>query len=93
MTISIKRGHDNQLIIYFPYSAERVKKIKSIQGRSWNSHLKYWSVPYSYDNLKDLIKLFINEEIVADQSLIPTIKPYKRRNARRPMLILDRRYH
>jgi len=77
MAISIKRGHDNQLIIYFPYSAERVKRIKSVQGRTWNSHLKYWNVPYSYDNLKDLIKLFINEEIVTDQSLIPTINRIK----------------
>lgn len=43
--ISVRPGPKGRLIVSFPYSAERVLKIKTINGRQWHGTEKYWSVP------------------------------------------------
>jgi hypothetical protein len=65
MSIKISRLED-KLIIIFPYSPERIRKIKSIRGYSWNADKKEWSVPYTTENISTLRNLFRNEQIVVD---------------------------
>ena len=54
---------DNELLIKFDYSAERVSKIKTIRPAHWNSKEKIWVVPNSTEMLEMLKKLFCSEQI------------------------------
>jgi len=74
MAINIRRGMNNELVVQFSYSNDRVRKIKSINGRRWNSALKCWIIPYSEDVLKKFVKIFLNEQIIADQYLSSSIE-------------------
>jgi site-specific recombinase XerD len=65
MAIIISRLED-KLIIKFPYSPERISKIKTIRGYSWNADKKEWSVPYATGNVEALRSLFRNEQIAID---------------------------
>lgn len=65
MSIKISRVED-KLIITFPYSPERICKIKSIRGYSWNPDKKEWSIPYLVENINSLRNLFKNEQIAVD---------------------------
>jgi site-specific recombinase XerD len=65
MAISVSKVED-KLIITFPYSPERIGKIKSIKEYNWNTYKKEWSVPFSHDNIKTLQDLFKNEQMCFD---------------------------
>ena len=54
--VSIKR--DDRLIIRFDYTKERVKKIRSIVGRSWNQRERYWAIPFQHESVKSFYDLF-----------------------------------
>ncbi len=43
--LRITQGEAGRLIVRFPYSAERVAKIKAIPGKRWHPEEKYWTVP------------------------------------------------
>lgn len=45
MDIRISRTPDGRLAVSFEYSAERVRKVKVIEGRRWHPAQKRWSVP------------------------------------------------
>lgn len=73
--------HSDRLIVRFDYSEERVKKIKSIIGRSWNQKERHWTIPLHHESVKNFYDLFVEEEIVTDPAvtiiineLIPEIK-------------------
>lgn len=36
---------DGRIVVRFPYSPDRVEKIKSIPGRRWHHKEKFWSIP------------------------------------------------
>jgi integrase/recombinase XerD len=55
---------DNELLIKFDYSAQRVSKIKTIRPAWWNSKEKVWVVPYSIEILEILKKLFCSEQLI-----------------------------
>lgn len=65
MSVKISRL-ENKLIITFPYSPERIRKIKTIKGYSWNTDKKEWSVPDTMENISILKNLFKNEQITVD---------------------------
>jgi len=65
MTIRIQK-EVNKIAVSFDFSAERVEKIKTIKGRSWNPEKKLWVLPYSEEIVKQLFVLFSNEEIIAE---------------------------
>jgi hypothetical protein len=65
MAIVISKLED-KLIIKFPYSPERISKIKTIRGYSWNAVMKEWSVPYTTGNIEALRSLFRNEQVAID---------------------------
>ena len=47
-------GEDGRLLVRFPYSQERVEKIKTISGRKWESDIKCWSIPRRKEALEEL---------------------------------------
>ncbi|WP_019226029.1 MULTISPECIES: hypothetical protein [Dehalobacter] len=58
------KENSRELYVSFEYSAERVEKIRTIQGRIWDSEKKHWIVPYSKETIINLFKLFPNEIII-----------------------------
>lgn len=62
MSIYIDRNKSN-LIVGFDYTPDRISKVKSICGYKWDSRLKAWLLPYSYENVQRLKELFCNESI------------------------------
>lgn len=67
MSIYVSKYNDNQVIIKFPYSEERVKKIRRIAGRSWHQNERYWTIPLDHKSVSSLYTLFAEEEIILDQ--------------------------
>lgn len=62
MAIFVNKGSNNNLIITFEFSRERVKKIKQVSNR-WNALGKYWEIPYTEQAIKNLLSSFNDEEI------------------------------
>lgn len=62
MSVYIDKLEDN-LIIKFNYSPERIAKIKTIGGYKWDATEKVWRVPYTEGNFEALKKLYRNEKI------------------------------
>jgi hypothetical protein len=60
MSVNITK-EDNELIVRFPYSPDKIVKIKSIKGYKWHVDKKVWTVPYTEDNIKTLKALFKKE--------------------------------
>ncbi len=56
--IRVYPGEAGRLVVRFPYSPERVAKIKTIEGRRWHHPEKYWSVPDKDGMLERLGALF-----------------------------------
>lgn len=54
---------ENELLVRFDYSPERVRKIKTIRPARWNANDKVWIVPYSTEMLEMLKKLFCSEQV------------------------------
>lgn len=65
MSVKISK-HENELIVTFTYSPEKINKIKSIRGYSWNPSKRQWLIPYSDENIDSLKKLFSNERVIID---------------------------
>lgn len=61
MTVNISK-RDNELVVLFDYSQERITKVKSIRGHKWNANDKIWTIPFTEENLVMLKELFKNEQ-------------------------------
>ncbi len=83
MSIRVSKSNDDELMVMFSYSPERVKTIKRIEGRRWDSKRKCWIVPYTDDSVVSLKKLF-NEELIVVEPLLDTNtnKPEEVKNKR-----------
>jgi integron integrase len=55
------RPENGRLLVLFPYSPDRVAKIKTVPGRLWHVAEKYWSVPDGPDMRARLDELFHEE--------------------------------
>lgn len=64
ITICASKSPEESLIIRFEYTPERVERIKSIAGRKWNGHEKYWTIPIQNKTISRLFKVFADEEIL-----------------------------
>jgi len=73
--VRISPGHAGRLIVLFPYSPERVTKIKTVAGRRWHIEKKHWTVPHDGKTLARLLTLFAGEPLWVDPSLGPTPAP------------------
>ncbi len=61
--VKIEAGKSGRVIIRVPYNPELISKIKSVEGREWNSEEKYWTVPFSKGMLTLLLRLFRHETV------------------------------
>jgi site-specific recombinase XerD len=64
MSISLERGNNNDIIVSFDYSVERIGKMKLIQGSHYDHKLNCWSIPYKKNAYNKLVDLFKNEELI-----------------------------
>jgi site-specific recombinase XerD len=55
--------------VSFPYNPIYITKIKTINEYRWHPEEKYWSVPYSKDNLEKIISIFDGAKIKIESSL------------------------
>lgn len=62
MAVNISKK-DNDLIVKFDYSPQRLAKIKTFEGCKWDSIKKVWIIPYSEDNIDRLKEQFKNESV------------------------------
>ena len=62
MSITIKKRND-KLIVKLDYSAERIKKIKTIKNYKWDCNERVWILPFSSENVDQLKYLFKNEQV------------------------------
>ena len=69
--IQIKPGAAGRLIVFFPYSAECVAKIKTVAGRRWHQEERYWTVPHTDGTLRHLLALLAGKPVEMDPSLRP----------------------
>jgi integrase/recombinase XerD len=67
--ITIQPGDKGQLIVIFPYSSERVAKIKTVPGRQWQADKKHWTVPDTAGMIEQLQALFQDESVTVDPAL------------------------
>lgn len=77
MTIEMRVGNREEIFVFFQYSEDRVEKIKSIEGRRWNSEGEYWIIPYSNYAIKKFMNLFSNEDINLDPRIHYKIQKFK----------------
>jgi integrase len=63
MVINIEKAGQKSLLIKFPYTRERVTKIKTIPGCRWNPENKFWIVDNTTKNIELMLKLFEDEQI------------------------------
>ncbi|SKA02093.1 site-specific tyrosine recombinase/integron integrase [Selenihalanaerobacter shriftii] len=69
MVVHIQEEDEDELVIKFEYSSERVKKVKKIAGKRWCPEERVWIIPYTEEAINKFFNLFSNEEIVVDKSL------------------------
>jgi len=69
--IRIRPGEPGRLIVLFPYSPERVEKIKTVPGRRWHQERRCWSVPRYDQAVERLMQLFAGEQVLVTPGLGP----------------------
>jgi hypothetical protein len=57
----------------FEYEPELVEKVKTIDGRNWNSERKYWTVPNNTTVIEKLCGVFRDTELFIDGTLISPV--------------------
>lgn len=74
MSISVQLGEHNNLIIYVVYSPERVEWIKQLDDRVWHKELRYWTAPYTENNLRKLVELSQRDTLNFSPDLLPQVQ-------------------
>ena len=69
--IRICPGENGRIIVHLPYTPERVSKIRTIQGRRWDSAKKHWTVPRTDKIVEHLAALFEGDALDVDPALSP----------------------
>ena len=50
--------NNKELYIKFAYDEEKVRKVKIISGRRWEPKEKYWTSPYTEENINKIVEIF-----------------------------------
>lgn len=61
LNIGTDKNSESQLIIRFEYTPERVDRIRSISGRRWYAHERYWTIPLQNEAVIKLFEVFDDE--------------------------------
>ncbi len=81
-TIRVSSGEAGRLIVRFPYSPERVAKIRTIPGRLWHADGKFWTVPDSEGMAEGLAALFAGDTGNRASGPVPPPAPHAPLSAR-----------
>jgi len=60
---------DGRIVVFFPYTPDRVARIKTVSGRRWDSQKKHWTVPHTDAVIAQLQRAFEGESICVDPAL------------------------
>lgn len=69
MSVSIRHNGSGKLLVNFPFSKVYVDGIKAIKGKEWYPVEKYWSVPSTVGNLRQLTMIFAGEDLFFDSKV------------------------
>lgn len=69
--IVVRPGAPGRLVVLFPFSRERVAKIKSVPGRLWHGPEKHWTIPRDEGAPALLRALFAGDRVELDPRLLP----------------------
>lgn len=61
--------NNDKLYIKFDYDKEKVRKIKTINGRQWEPDEKYWTVPYTEESIDKITEVFSSNTIKFHNSI------------------------
>jgi len=61
--LNCEKGNTKELYVYFPYSKERVQKIRTMSIKRWSQEKRAWVIPYSFEAIAELKKIFSNETV------------------------------
>jgi integron integrase len=75
--IKITPDAPGRIRLTFPYSAEVVTRIKTVNGRRWHPDGKYWSFPDSEEALNEVLSALGGEEVEIDPSLQSLVPPFQ----------------
>lgn len=67
--VNVGRDMSGKITVSFPYNQSCVAKVKTIEGRKWDSEKKQWVFPDSDVILQKIIQIFDNDEVKFDPSL------------------------
>lgn len=68
--VEVNVTQSDKLSLSFKYDKRTIDKIKSIEGRKWDTFNKYWTIPNNINSINDIKKLFKKSEIIDQKSLI-----------------------
>lgn len=69
MAIQIERGKIEELLLFFDYNTEYIRKVKTIKNRKWNPQKKCWIIPNNKESINQILKMFVAEDIVDNSGL------------------------
>ena len=59
----------DKLYVKFNYDEEKIRNIKTINGRRWELEKRYWTIPYTNENIEKIIEAFDFKSIKFDKSI------------------------
>ncbi len=69
MSIYVEKGDANKLKVTFEYNPKHVQRIRRIKGSWWDSGSRAWVIPNSAERREQLIAVFSDQIIKAEQGL------------------------
>ena len=69
LPIHIRSGPSGWILVELPYTEERLVRIKTLTGRTWNAEHKCWAIPRTAQTLDRLLALFSGDQVVVDPAV------------------------
>lgn len=84
--VEVKVTQSDKLSLSFKYDKRTIDKIKSIEGRKWDTLNKYWTVPNNINSINAIRGLFKKSEIIDQTSLVYNDNKVKDITSKQPLL-------
>lgn len=68
------KEHPGRVIIRVPEQADINEKIKSIEGRAWHKHEKFWSIPDDAKSVNHLRQVFVDDTVLSSWEIYVEIE-------------------
>jgi hypothetical protein len=84
--VEVKITQSYKLSLSFKYDKRTIDKIRSIEGRKWDTLNKYWTVPNNINSINAIRGLFKKSEIIDQTSLVYNDNKVKDITSKQPLL-------